>query len=238
MSMIWLVGAQDPWTHEYADVLSGFFAVRRISSLRNFKRLLMLNEAPRSGEFMCILRISEAEDLIELHAALSEFLAIFNRFSIYVVGEALADHKMLLQGLGIAFLGVPVDIVESAKLLRRMIEGGSEKVLVDVLNSSIRIGDIEIDREAARMRVLATGFDEPLTPKEIRIFQVLSTSVNKTISRDELVKKVWPGIRVSASTVDSHISRLRKKIDQSFECRLETNYGTGWTLAIRVEGSF
>jgi DNA-binding response OmpR family regulator len=82
------------------------------------------------------------------------------------------------------------------------------------------------------MRIMATGVEEPLTPKEIRILQVLSSSVNQSIGRDELVTKVWAGMRVSASTVDSHMSRLRKKIEQSFECRLETKYGSGWVLSI------
>jgi len=79
------------------------------------------------------------------------------------------------------------------------------------------------------------GFEEPLTPKEVRIIQVLSACVNQVVGRDELVSKVWLGVRVSASTIDSHMSRLRRKIDQSFECRLETQYGNGWKMAVRGE---
>ena len=56
-----------------------------------------------------------------------------------------------------------------------------------------------------------------------------------TERREELIKKVWLGTHVSANTVDSHMSRLRKKIDQSFECRLETQYGCGWTLSMRLD---
>jgi DNA-binding response OmpR family regulator len=97
----------------------------------------------------------------------------------------------------------------------------------------IRVGDIEVDRDLAMMRVLATGLEESLTPKEVRIMQVLTLSANKTIGRDELIGKVWAGVRVSTSTIDSHMSRLRRKIEQSFECRLETEYGSGWKLAVR-----
>ena len=54
-----------------------------------------------------------------------------------------------------------------------------------------------------------------LTPKEFEILRHLITNRGKTVSRDELLDKVW-GIEEypTTRTVDNHILKLRKKIEQ------------------------
>ena len=231
MSMIWLVGIRDAWLDEFADVLSGFFAVRKVASLRSFSRLLALTEAPRNEGFLCVVRLSSSDDLMAIHASMSQFGRECPQARVCVIGEISSDQKKLLETLKIAALGLPEDMVQTAKLLRSLMAAPTQSPLIGA--EFIRIGDIEVDREASCLRVLATGVEEPLTPKEIKILQVLSSAVNQSITREDLIRKVWIGTRVSASTVDSHMSRLRKKIEHSFECALETRYGTGWMLSHR-----
>ena len=54
-----------------------------------------------------------------------------------------------------------------------------------------------------------------LTPKEFEILRYLITHRGKTVSRDELLDKVW-GIEdyPTTRTVDNHILKLRKKIEK------------------------
>ena len=150
-----------------------------------------------------------------------------------VIGDVTLEQRKVVENFRVASLGIPPDLVKTSKLLRKLMLPVDQPAAKYVSEDVLVIGDIEIDRVAGRMRVLATAVDEPLTPKEIRIISVLSGVLNHAITREELIKKVWLGTHVSANTVDSHMSRLRKKIDQSFECRLETQYGCGWTLSMR-----
>lgn len=235
MSMIWLVAPQEDWTSECAEVLSGFFAVRRISGLVSLNRLLRMDEVPVGESFVCAINFKPNHDLMEIHSTLAACLKIMRADQLCVLGFLDKDQAKLVNSFGVSNFDSFYDFVLLAKSIRTMIGQVAAAKKNTFTEKIIRIGDIEVDRELARLRVLATGFEEPLTPKEVRIIQVLSACVNQVVGRDELVSKVWLGVRVSASTIDSHMSRLRRKIDQSFECRLETQYGNGWKMAVRGE---
>lgn len=231
MSTVWLVGSPCDWLDEFAGILSGFFGLRRIAGLKSFGRLIALGEIPVDIPFHCIVSLTDQDTPMTVHTALSRFLLENQPSQICIIGQTSEDQRKVAENHKIACLGVPSEMVQTAKLIRSLMRMGSPRK-VTLTDDFIRVGDIEVNRSRACMRIMATGVEEPLTPKEIRILQVLSSSVNQSIGRDELVTKVWAGMRVSASTVDSHMSRLRKKIEQSFECRLETKYGSGWVLSI------
>ena len=77
MSMIWLVGTSDQWLEAVSEVMSGFFGVRRIGSLKNFSRLNTLRETPASSDFICMVRLAPTDDLISIYSAFSCFLKDF-----------------------------------------------------------------------------------------------------------------------------------------------------------------
>jgi hypothetical protein len=231
--MIWLVAPNDSVSCELSEVLVGLYAVRRIASLQNLSRILQLGEAPRAGDFLCVIHLSPQHPLPEVHAILSACLTSIKNTQVCVAGDLTDSQRQLLEVFRVQYLSLTPNPQIIAKQLRGMFAANQRNKDLNVTGGLLKIGDIEVDRDLARMRVTATGLEEALTPKEIKILCVLALAVNKTIARDELVNAVWPGVRVSASTIDSHMSRLRKKIDQSFECRLETHYGNGWKIAVR-----
>lgn len=233
MSMIWLVAPNDTWSSELSDVLAGLYAVRRIASLQSFSRLLQLGETPRVDEFLCLIHLSSQQALPEIHAILLMCLTSVKNAQVCVVGDLTDAHHQLLNLFRVPYLSAEQDPRLIARHIRELFLSNKRHQGPSVTDRLIKIGDIEVDRDLARMRVTATGLEESLTPKEVRILYVLAIAANKTIGRDELIKAVWPGVRVSASTIDSHMSRLRKKLEQSFECRLETHYGNGWKIAVR-----
>lgn len=233
MSTIWLVAPDEKSTSDLNDVLSGLFAVRRIAGLLSLTRLLKLNEMRPAEGFLCLISIEADHNLIEMHSGLSSCLRVLKPHEVTLLGNLTEEQLRLAKNFGVDFIGEPNDYTEFSRLLKSKFQNQSHSLVSHVSDNMIRVGDIEVDRDLAMMRVLATGLEESLTPKEVRIMQVLTLSANKTIGRDELIGKVWAGVRVSTSTIDSHMSRLRRKIEQSFECRLETEYGSGWKLAVR-----
>lgn len=51
-----------------------------------------------------------------------------------------------------------------------------------------------------------------LTPKEFDLLKYLLEHQGEAVSRDELLDAVWPGVFVSARTVDTHVASVRRKL--------------------------
>jgi DNA-binding response OmpR family regulator len=99
----------------------------------------------------------------------------------------------------------------------------------------LRLGAFEIDIQ--RQRLQLDGDAMVLTQKEFDLAAYLFQSPGKLLSRDHLLNKIW-GISadVDTRTVDTHVSRLRKKLglDGSRGWKLVPVYGVGYRFE-RVE---
>lgn len=68
-----------------------------------------------------------------------------------------------------------------------------------------------------------------LTKKEYELFIYLITNMNRALSREQIYEKVWhDDFEMNSRTVDTHIQRLRKKLNLN-DC-LETIYRYGYRL--------
>lgn len=97
--------------------------------------------------------------------------------------------------------------------------------------AAIRLGAYEVDTTKHTLKV--NGQSIPLTQKEYDLAFYLIQSPGKLLSRDHLLNKIW-GIdaEVDTRTVDTHVSRLRKKLmlDGSAGWKLTPIYGFGYRL--------
>lgn len=78
----------------------------------------------------------------------------------------------------------------------------------------------------------------PLTKKEIEILWTLSTNRNKVFTRDNLLNSLWGyDYFGDTRTVDSHIKRLRSKIDEfnHDNWEISTIWGVGYKFDIKGE---
>jgi DNA-binding response OmpR family regulator len=93
----------------------------------------------------------------------------------------------------------------------------------------LRAGDYEIDIE--RQRLSLAGNVIEMTQKEFDLSVCLFQNLGKLLSRDFLLNKVW-GISadVDVRTVDTHVSRVRRKLalDGSHGWKLVPVYGFGY----------
>jgi len=93
----------------------------------------------------------------------------------------------------------------------------------------LRVGDYEIDIK--RERVSLGGEPITMTQKEFDLSVVMFQNLGKILSRDFLLDKVWGKTTdVDARTVDTHVSRLRRKLtlDGSRGWKLAPVYGFGY----------
>jgi DNA-binding response OmpR family regulator len=109
-------------------------------------------------------------------------------------------------------------------LLRRI--GLSEDTL-----SLEDISPYDIDSE--RRRLALRGEEIPLTDREFELAQYLFRRRGRVVSRESLLRHVWNiHNTVATRTVDTHVSRLRKKVELNGEhgWRLTAVYQHGYRL--------
>jgi two-component system copper resistance phosphate regulon response regulator CusR len=85
----------------------------------------------------------------------------------------------------------------------------------------------------AERRAYLDGAPVELTPKEFEVAWVLFGHLGRLTSRGHLLEAVWGhGSEVTTRTVDSHVSRMRAKLDLRPErgFRLVSVYGYGYRL--------
>lgn len=90
--------------------------------------------------------------------------------------------------------------------------------------------------DQASHRVLADGRTVVLGPTEYRMLEFFMTHPERVYSRDQLLDRVWGGgVYVAERTIDVHIRRLRKALeDFGYDRFIQTVRGTGYRFSART----
>lgn len=98
------------------------------------------------------------------------------------------------------------------------------------LDEPVRVGELLVD--PARRKVMVGDREVRLARKEFTLLRVLASDPTRVFAKEELLRDVW-GLRGPAAktrTVDSHASRLRRKLDPE-HCRyVVVCWGIGYRL--------
>ena len=97
-------------------------------------------------------------------------------------------------------------------------------------NSILKFGDLCLDD--ARYQLSIHNNDIKLGPKEYQLIKFLIQNPNRVHSREQLLNQVWGAeVFVGERTVDVHIRRLRKALEEnSAEQYIKTLHGVGYSL--------
>ncbi len=139
-----------------------------------------------------------------------------------------------------------------ADMVRGLNAGGDDYVVKPAKQNELiarvavvlrRIGIESVDRgqfdlppysvDMRRRRISWNGKEVELTPREFELAIFLFRRHGRIVSRDSLLENVWNmNASVSTRTVDTHVSRLRKKLDLNGEhgWRLVAIYQHGYRL--------
>jgi len=92
------------------------------------------------------------------------------------------------------------------------------------------VGDLVLDRLSHR--VTRAGETIPLQPREYRLLEYLMKHAGQVVTRTMLLENVWDyHFDPQTNVIDVHVSRLRSKIDKSFETPLlHTVRGAGYMI--------
>ncbi|HYL34192.1 MAG TPA: response regulator transcription factor [Stellaceae bacterium] len=178
----------------------------------------------RSGNFdaMIIDRMLPGLDGLSIIAA----LRAANDLTPVLVLSALGDVEDRVRGLNSGcddYLPKPFAFSELLARLEALTRrGGAE--------TKLKVADLEMDLIARQ--VSRAGRTIELLPREFRLLEYLMRNADHIVTRTMLLEKVWDHhFDPQTNVIDVHISRLRQKIDRSFDQPLlHTVRGTGYVL--------
>jgi two-component system response regulator MprA len=196
------------------------------------------------GEGFSVLAAATGHDLLErVHSFPPDVVAID-------IGLPDVDGRDLCQALRAHGIDAPVLFLTARSGLSDRLSGfhmGGDDYLVKPfsfdelvvrLNALARrsgssdgasIGSLQLD--PAGHSVLTAGREVAMTPTEFRIVAALAARNGQVVRRSELVRAAWPvGAIVHDNTLDSYISRLRRKLGTDGASPITTVHGVGYRL--------
>ncbi|MEL7048668.1 MAG: response regulator transcription factor [Pseudomonadota bacterium] len=122
----------------------------------------------------------------------------------------------------------------SSELLAR-IEALTRRVVPEEQITRLSVGDLVLDRLSHR--VTRAGELILLQPREFRLLEYLMKHAGQVVTRTMLLENVWDyHFDPQTNVIDVHVSRLRAKIDKSFDTPLlHTVRGAGYMIRDGVE---
>jgi two-component system OmpR family response regulator len=133
-----------------------------------------------------------------------------------------------LEGGGDDYLTKPFAMAELVARANALIRRSQR--FADAAPTRLRVGSLEMDLLARE--VTRAGQKIELQQQEFRLLEYLMQNSGRTVTRSMLLEKVWgldfdPGTTV----LESHISRLRAKVDRGFDGEIiHTVRGSGYVL--------
>lgn len=93
----------------------------------------------------------------------------------------------------------------------------------------VRVGDLIVD--PARRKVLVGDREVPLAKKEFSLLRMLASDPTRVFSKEELLTTIWAYRGPHKTrTLDSHASRLRRKLDPEHGRFVINSWGIGYRL--------
>ncbi len=124
------------------------------------------------------------------------------------------------------------ELVARIKAIFRRLEADEERVSARYQSQRLQLGPLHLDLQ--KRKVMLNGQAVELTAKEFDLLALFATHPGRAFSRQELLDLVW-GYQFSGyeHTVNSHINRLRSKIEPSpaKPVFIKTVWGIGYRFA-------
>ena len=143
---------------------------------------------------------------------------------------ARRDERDIIEGLEIGaddYIKKPFSLAELVARVRALLRRAAGKEAA----RTIEDGDLRIDLDDEMTFIRDETVD--LSPTEFRLLELLARRMGRTVSREELLGKIWSFYGGDTRTVDVHVSHLRKKLDDGKRPALviQSLRGRGYRLA-------
>jgi len=128
---------------------------------------------------------------------------------------------------------IAANVVLELPFTIRKLDNRIKPLLPLIGDKTLRVGHIQLDKE--RLLVHCQGKETRLTPKMVRLLEMLMETPGVVLERDDLFRKVWEtDFTDDTRTLDVHISWLRQAIEKDPRKPefLKTLRGVGYRLDV------
>jgi len=218
MAIIWIIERGRVPQDSIAATLMGDFAVRVFASMDSFERLARFSRKhlPSAivvdGDSMnwTLDRVTQTLDYV-----LPDTLRIL----------VTANTEMRRAASSWRCLSRPLEGMMLSAYINHVVNEQSQRSMASV----IRYRDVVFDVAKAEVRFALTDDCLQLSRKESGILHLLMEKSGVCVTRDEICDRVWHGVKVAPRNIDSHVSRLRKRLEDT-EIGIKSVYGGGYML--------
>jgi len=212
MPILWVVENLAESNVRLAQTLQGEFPIRAFASIASFLKLLRISSSPKPDACLIVLPNDQSE--------LKSIERQFHRYHPVTPCFFLSWLSEVPNGVLPSW---PKDPLTQIIYVRTMLE--------DIRSEQ---GDLCIYKDLildSRRSILTTpmGKEVSLSPKELRLLRLLMQHATAVISRESIQDAIWGEMMVSPRTLDVHISRLRKHLDET-GVSIQNIYGDGYLL--------
>lgn len=149
---------------------------------------------------------------------------------LMLTGRTTVMDKVMAFSVGADdFISKPFEPLE----LRARIEAKLRRRERQIRASDVIIcGDFEIDKRTQRAVINEDGVSRELilTPIEFKMLLLFASKPDVVHSRDRILDAVWgSNVHVYARSVDTHVSKLRKKLGSKQDCIMSV-HGSGYRM--------
>lgn len=141
--------------------------------------------------------------------------------------DQLADKVIGFSAGADDYITKPFDMLE----FKARVEGKLKKMDILIKASDLlRWKEIEIDKSKQEVKVLTDGKLEnvELTALEFKLLTLFASRDHQVIARDEILDQIWgKDVHVYSRSVDTHVSKLRKKLDACPDL-IQSVHGAGY----------
>jgi DNA-binding response OmpR family regulator len=151
-----------------------------------------------------------------------------------IVLTARAEEADVVAGLGsgaVDYIRKPFALGELLARVDAHLRHAAARRPAPDRDGPIRVGDLEVDPVARRVRQAGTPLD--LRPRELDLLVRLARSAGEAVSRADLMRDVWgPDWWGSTKTLDVHVNALRRRLGEEPGAprRIVTVRGFGYRL--------
>ena len=218
MAIIWLV--EDP---NHADTVSidlcANFPVRIVASLESLSKLLTIEKQMRPNVILYRDQNSSTHrntvSLIRCHTNVPVVI-LSDRNESYLAADEQYMTFPLILGLPSLF-----------STIRKLLPNDTNQ---DKKDDNFHVyKHLRLDKTSGHVLTDCGRLDSSLAAKEAGILSVLIERSGECVPRDFLVERLWKNVKVGPRTLDSHVSRLRKRLE-NVGIQIENIYGSGYLL--------
>ncbi len=224
--------------------------------LKSSKRILLVeHDSIKQHDLVNFLQQQNHEVVVAKNGLRASEKINSETFDLFIIEKSLPydDAMTLYRSIINKNLNIPVIFITDEKELCEVVTIEYKKfkenfisTLKEVIENTLRSKskDLEMKKELYRIgsftldfksRLLFYKDDEPLklTPKESKLLKLLITHNDKLVDKKYLQKKIWhtDGEKLSYSSMNVYISRLRKLLKKDKSVSITNVYKTGFKLS-------